>query len=198
MRDRAPSGRSICWVPIWHEAHVGEGFEHLLLSELSADSTILSFDEQGDPFRLTYHLRWDAQWRLRDARLVRTSASGVATLHLDSDGEGSWRDGAGTHIAALAGCIDIDIWPTPFTNTFPIRRAGLRPNARQEFDMAYIDVGSGLGSGVDFRPMRQAYTRLGPSLYRYESLDGSHFTADLLVDDEALVLEYQNLFRRAR
>lgn len=186
--------RTICWAPIWHEAHVGEGFEHLLLSDLSADSTILGFDEQGSAFRLTYHLRWDEEWRLRDARLLRTSGAGVEALHLDSDGHGHWRDGTGQHLGALDGCIDIDIWPTPFTNTFPIRRADIAVGERREFTMAYVDAGS--GPGITYRAMRQGYTRLGPRLYRYENLDGSGFTAELPVDAEGIVIDYQGVFRR--
>lgn len=191
--------KAICWQPIRHPARGANdpctgGFEHLLLSELSADSTILGFDEQGEAFRLTYHLRWDELWHLRDARLVRTNAAGVIALHLDSDGRGHWRNGSGIHLDSLDGCIDIDIWPTPFTNTFPIRRARLAIGQRQEFTMAYVDAGT--GPGISFRAMRQGYTRLGPLLYRYENLDGSGFSAELPVDDDDVVRDYQGLFRR--
>jgi hypothetical protein len=100
----------------------------------------------------------------------------------------------GTHLPALDGCIDIDIWPTPFTNTFPIHRASLAVGARAEFTMVYVDAGS--GAGIAYRAMRQGYTRLAPALYRYENLDGSGFAAELPVDADGIVIDYQGLFRR--
>jgi hypothetical protein len=42
----------------------------------------------------------------------------------------------------------------------------------------------------------QAYTRLADQRYRYESLDGSGFSAELAVDADGLVLDYPGLFRR--
>ena len=46
-------------------------------------------------------------------------------LHLESDGEGHWQEN-GKDRPDLHGCIDIDIQATPFTNTLPIRRLGLK------------------------------------------------------------------------
>jgi uncharacterized protein len=45
------------------------------------------------------------------------------------------------------------------------------------------------------RPARQAYTRLAKRRYRFESLD-SDFSAELVVDADDLVLDYEGLFRR--
>src|SRR5687768_1389373 len=107
--------RSIVWVPIWNKDREGAGLEHLLLRPESADSVVLAFDEDGRAFRLAYELQWDEGWRLRHARLAVTSELGARTLVLETDGQGHWRDGDGRERSALAGCIDIDIWPTPFT-----------------------------------------------------------------------------------
>jgi hypothetical protein len=42
----------------------------------------------------------------------------------------------------------------------------------------------------------QAYTRLGDRLYLFEALDASGFKAELAVDEEGIVLDYPQLFRR--
>ena len=42
----------------------------------------------------------------------------------------------------------------------------------------------------------QAYTRLAERLYLFENLDGSGFRAQLSVDEEGIVLDYPDLFRR--
>jgi hypothetical protein len=94
-------------------------------------------------------------------------------------------------VPVLDGCLDIDIWPTPFTNTFPIRRAPLAVGERREFRMAWVSAPE-----LTLRPMRQGYTRLADRLYRYESLEGSGFRAELTVDEDGLVRDYQGVFRR--
>ncbi len=182
------NSRAVSWTPIWNN---GVGLEHLLLSERSADSTILTFDEGSQPFRLAYHLTWDERWRLRAARLAVTTEHGVRSLHLDADGDGHWHDRAGHALPDLDGCIDIDIWPTPFTNTFPIRRQPMAVGARREFLMAYV-----VAPELTVRAMRQRYTRLADRRYLYESLDDSGFAAELSVDEEGVVLDYQDTFRR--
>jgi uncharacterized protein len=183
--------RTICWTPIWNTARVGVGLEHLLLRDRSADSAILAFDESRGPFRLTYRLGWDESWRLRNAELTSAFDRSTRSLHLRTDGDGRWRDGDGGLIGELDGCIDIDIWPTPFTNSFPIRRAPLAIAERREFRMAWISA-----PDLTFRAQPQAYTRLADRLYLFENLDGSGFRAELPVDEQGLVLDYPDFFRR--
>jgi hypothetical protein len=42
----------------------------------------------------------------------------------------------------------------------------------------------------------QAYTRLADRLYLFENLDGSDFRTQLHVDEDGIVLDYPDLFRR--
>ena len=91
----------------------------------------------------------------------------------------------------LEGCLDIDIWPTPFTNTFPIRREPLSVGERREFVMAWVSAPE-----LTVRPMRQGYTRLADRRYLYENLEGSGFRAELDVDADGVVLDYEGVFRR--
>ena len=183
--------RTICWVPIWNKDREGVGLEHLLLAERVADSVVLAFDEEHGPFRLAYRLRWDESWRLHDAELTVVTARFTRSLRLQTDGRGHWQHGDGRAIEELEGCFDVDIWPTPFTNSFPILREPMRVGERRQFRVAWI-----CAPDLTVHPQPQAYTRLGDRLYLFENLDGSGFRVELPVDQDGLVLDYPDLFRR--
>lgn len=185
--------RTICWTPTWNKDHEGVGLEHLLLGEREADSVVLAIDEVHGPFRLTYRLNWDELWRLRGAELVVTTGAARRSLDLQTDGRGAWQHGDGRSIDDLDGCLDLDIWPTPFTNTFPIRRDPTTVGERREVRVAWISA-----PDLTVRPEVQAYTRLADRLYLFENLDGSGFRAELPVDGDGVVEDYPDLFRRVR
>jgi uncharacterized protein len=186
-----PRCRTICWTPTWNKDREALGLEHLLLTERTADSVVLAFDEKHGPFRLTYRLTWDESWRLRDAELAVATERSTRSLHLQTDGKGRWRHADGRAIDELDGCEDIDIWPTPFTNSFPIRREPMAVGERRQFRMAWI-----FAPALTVQPQPQAYTRLADRLYLFENLDGSGFRAELPVDEDGIVLDYPDLFRR--
>ena len=189
MSDAKP--RTVCWSPTWNEEHNGEGLEHLLLSERAADSVILAFDEEHGPFRLTYRLAWDESWQIREADLVVATERGIRSLNLRTDSRNRWRHVDGRAIDDLDGCVDIDIWPTPFTNSFPIRRVPMAVGERRVFKMAWVRAPE-----LTVHPQAQAYTRLADRLYLFENLDGSGFKAELPVDDDGIVVDYPDLFER--
>jgi uncharacterized protein len=171
-------GRSLLW------SRVGQaGLEHLELANGSADGLVIALDDDGAPFRLLYRVEWDTRWRTRRV----TARTSERALDLRADGDGRWtRDGAPA--PELDGCLDVDLWPTPFTNTLPLRR--LDPSGRCPLRVAWIEAPL-----LTVRPMPQAYTRLERGRYLFEALD-SAFRAELTVDDEKLVVEYPGLFRR--
>lgn len=185
--------RTICWTPLWNKIQEGIGLEHLHLTERGADSIVLGFDEERGPFRLTYRLAWDESWRLRDAELFLTTERSNGSLRLQTDGLGHWQDGNDRAIDALDGCMDIDIWPTPFTNSFPILREPMAIGERRQFLMAWV-----FAPDLTVHPQPQAYTRLADQLYLFENLDGSAFRAELSVDEDGIVLDYPDLFRRVK
>jgi uncharacterized protein len=183
--------REVMWTP-WEQP----GLEHLRLTShdggAGADGLVIGI-EQGRAFRARYEVRCDARWRVREVRVALLGADRPA-LALLADGEGRWTTEGGSHLPALDGCIDVDISATPFTNTLPIRRLGLRPGESADLLMAYIDVPE-----LRVASARQRYTCLAArpdgGLYRFEALPGG-FTAELQVDAEGLVLDYPRLFRR--
>lgn len=186
--------RQVMWSP-W----TGPGLEHLRLlqhqEDLIADGLILGVNKQA-PFRLRYEIRCDLQWRVREIQL--NLLNGLSrSLHFFTDGAGNWTTESGEALPLLKGCLDVDISATPFTNTLPIRRLALQPGSSVTLSMAYFSIPL-----LHVEVTQQRYTRLETTLsggrYRFESLaDGvSHFTAELPVDQDGLVLDYPELFRR--
>ncbi len=189
MSDQATYSRSAVWKPVNYP-----GIEHLTVETdfegIRARSVVVGVEDDR-AFRLDYNIVCDTAYRVRKARLF---VEGGRILHLLSDGLGRWTDWAGLPFDALAGCIDIDISATPYTNTLPIRRRTWEVGQSEIFHMAFVSVPS-----LEMSVEAQRYTCLEQSesgaLFRFESLDGG-FTADLPVDADGLVLDYPTLFTR--
>ncbi len=149
--------------------------------------------EEGRPWAVRYTVRCDAGWRTRELT-VQSLAGDGATLVLTGDGAGRWADGHGQRLAALDGCLDVDLMCTPFTNTLPIRRIGMAPGWSEELTVVYVAV-----PGLDVSVARQRYQclRSAPDggLYRFEAL-AIGFTAEITVDGDGLVVEYPGVARR--
>src|SRR6266571_1279594 len=174
------------------------GLEHLRLElhhdRLVADGLILRQVRQDAPVRLWYRLRCDGSACVRGAQLRLWQEGAERRLDLQADGAGRWADGAGTVLTDLDGCIDLDIAATPFTNTLPIRRLGLRPGGAADVEVVYIAV-----PDLRVSRVRQRYSCLraekGCGVYLYENLQNG-FRAELPVDADGLVLDYPEQWRR--
>lgn len=183
--------REVMWVP-WE----GPGLEHLRLrqdqSGILADGIVIGL-HAGRPFRFGYRIRCDARWRALEVTVGLLSPREVE-LALVSDGQGRWATPDGQGVSAIQGAIDVDVSATPFTNTLPIRRLGLKPGQSAELSVAYIAVPE-----LRLETARQRYTclesRQDGGRYRYES-PARGFSAELVVDREGLVIDYPGLFRR--
>jgi hypothetical protein len=137
-------------------------------------------------YGLFYRIQLDENGHVRQAKIERTDGK---VLELFSDGAGSWSDDYGEPMPKLRGCIDIDLWPTPLTNSLPLWRREWKDGDRHEFTMAWID-----GDEMIVRPDKQVYTRLDATHFRFENADG--FERVLEVDDDLLVVTYPELFVR--
>ena len=172
------------------------GLEHLVVTEdaagVDADGLVLAHFE-GRGLRLHYHVQCSPEWR---AKLVEAHIEGQVTadLRLTADGQGGWRDATGRSLDDLAGCLDVDIMTTPFTNTLPIRRLNMAVGERQEIAVVYVKV-----PDLAIERAAQRYTLLARegrnARYLYEGL-GTDFKAELLVDEAGLVIDYQDLWQR--
>jgi hypothetical protein len=176
----------------------GRGFEHLRLDEspsaVRGDGLILTVDDSGAPFRARYVVECDGAWRVRQVR-IEVLEEPLRVLALGADAHGRWADAATGGALPFDGCIDVDIYPTPFTNTLPIRRLGDvavgRPVA---ISVAWVKLPE-----LTVHVAPQEYTLLerggDGSRWRFRALD-SDFTAEITVDGHGLVRDYPDIARR--
>ena len=173
----------------------GNGIEHLALAvsatRIEADSVVIGPEAgalfEGEMLGCTYRLRCDPDWRVRE---VAVRLAGGGTLALAADGAGHWTDGTGRPLPELDGCIDVDLACTPVTNTLPIRRLGEALEQRQAIRVALVAF-----PDLEPRASAQAYTRLGPGRYLFDSPEHG-FRAEIGTDGDGLVLDYPGLFVR--
>jgi Uncharacterized protein conserved in bacteria len=139
----------------------------------------------GPDFGLFYRLKLDENGHARTVRIERSDGK---VLELFADGAGGWSDDRAEPIPALRGCLDVDIWPTPMTNSLPIWRTNWQDNQPVRFAMVWIDA-----TNLGFKRSEQVYTRVDARQFRFQSGD---FEAILELDDDGIVTHYPGLFSR--
>jgi len=168
-------------------------FEHAWLYKTvegsTADGWIVHSGEDG--YRIHYKIDVDISWRTRKIEITKYGEQ-VKTLQLHSDGHGYWSDHQGEEISTLNGCIDVDLYASPFTNTIAIQRLALQPLKSETINVVFVGLPE-----LKTEPVRQKYTMINESLYRYEGLE-TGFTTELPVDSNRFVIDYPDFFRRIR
>ncbi len=175
----------------WRRTDV-EGFERLELvigpDGVTALSTVLCLEAGG--FRLDHRWRLDREWHAQSVMVERWNARGHGALRLERTAMGWLVDGSPR--PDLDGAEEPDLSVTPFCNTFPIRRTPETVGKSLHLDTALID-----GPSLTVARSSQRYDRQGPGRLRYVDLGLSRgFEANLLVDENGLVLRYEHLFER--
>jgi hypothetical protein len=172
-------------------AESGRGLEHLDIRREPhrvVTTGVVIGDRFGVGYGAHYQIEMAEDWSVRKVRVMLADGR---ELSLSADGVGTWHDSEGNVIPQLNGCIDIDVSATPFSNSLPIKRLGLRQGERTQIRVAYLAIPSLTVECVD-----QAYTCIEPGRrYRYEGLF-RNFEADLCLDEQGLVMDYPSLFRR--
>lgn len=134
---------------------------------------------QDAPHVVRYSIDVDDAWCTRAVQ-IEVENDGKHRVALAADGAGNWH---GTErLAALDGCLDVDLEWSPSTNTLPIRRLGLAVGEAKLVTAAWVRLPS-----LKVERLDQSYERLDDNRYRYRS---GRFTADLAVDVDGVVLEY--------
>jgi hypothetical protein len=184
--------RSIFWQP-WQ----GQGMEHLRLTfhedHIVAHGDVMAI-AGSSPFRLRYKIKCDSGWHTRKLDLEVHDLHGCRERHVKADGQGNWRDAEHGELTELAGCLDVDISATPFTNTLALRRLDLQQGENASLTVAYVKLPE-----LTFRPVSQRYSCnwRAPTgcIVTYEGLFRG-FKADLALDADGLVIDYPETFRR--
>jgi hypothetical protein len=177
---------------VWEQL-LGRGLEHLSLREdatIEADGVAVGILEDA-AYRIQYRITCDASWNVQRFTVQSLLNSERASLmRRGSD----WLDEQGRLQAALSGCTEVDIMVTPFTNSLPIRRLGLRSGQAAPISVAYVTV-----PGLAVSRADQVYsclqTQADGGIVRYRSVS-TGFTADLKVDADGLVTDYPGIFRQ--
>jgi hypothetical protein len=177
----------------WRHLGARVGFEVVFLRRnpdgyhLDGHSTAV---EDGEPWGIRYAFNLDTSWATRSAHIVGRSARGAHELRLEGDGAGGWQVD-GTPAPQLAGCLDVDLEASAFTNTLPVHRLALDVGQQADAPAAYVRA---LDLGVE--RLEQRYARLTDdaehSRYDYAAPDFGY--RDVLVYDElGLVLDYPGI-----
>jgi hypothetical protein len=143
--------------------------------------TVLTHEAE-QPIEIRYVVTVDSSWATTDVA-VRVAIAGAAPHEMSELGA-LW---SGVRPPQFRDCVDVDLSFTPATNTLPIRRLGLGVDDEAEIDVAWL-----VWPELTVRPVRQVYARLAENRYRYTQ---DEFTAELVVDDQGLVVDYEGLWR---
>lgn len=174
----------------------GDGLEHCILN-LSPDGLTLNGVVAGTRethYGARYFVGTDDVFRTRE---VRVEYLGGPSLNVSSNGEGQWTDIAENKpIPELDGCFDVDIGVTPSTNALPVKRLNLALNESRDICAAYVPLPSQISGNFIPRRADQRYTCLDQGrCYLYEGIFRK-FSAELLLDEAGLVIDYPDTFKR--
>jgi hypothetical protein len=166
-----------------------ERFELLSTSgEKLIRGTILAVHE-GIPVEAQYAIWCDSLWRTQRAEIHVRASGKERSLTIAVD-EGRWYANSKL-VDEVTGSIDIDLGWTPSTNTLPIRRLDLPVGASSGIiTAAWVRF-----PDLSLQRLSQEYHRITEREYLYTSNNGS-FRAKLLVDEEAVVVDYENVWIR--
>lgn len=143
----------------------------------------------GGPVEARYRVVCDPGWRARRAEVALRDRRGERRASLTA-GDGRWAVD-GREEPGLRGCVDVDLEWTPSTNTLPLRRLGLAPGSGGgPLETAWVRF-----PALTVERQSQEYTRLARDRVRFSS-GGGGFTAELLVDEDDVVVEYPAGWRR--
>lgn len=135
-------------------------------------------------------LEVDASGATRRAQVSGSSDTGRREVTLEHDGAGHWTID-GVPAPELAGCLDVDLESSAFTNTLPVQRLALDVGERASAPAAYVRA-----ADLRVERLEQTYLRLpdegGRQRFDYES-PAFGFRCLLVYDEHGLVLDYPGI-----
>jgi uncharacterized protein len=188
------SPRSLPPAAAWRHLCAREGFEVVFFHaepdgyRFEGHSTAV---EEGQAWGIRYILSVDANWRTRSAHIFGHSILGKHELRLEGDGSGGWRVNQGPAPPEVAGCLDVDLEASAFTNALPVHRLRLSVGQRADAPALYVRA-----LDLSVERLDQTYARLKDdgdhSRYHYT---GPRFNYEdqLIYDSSGLVLDYPDL-----
>ena len=142
-------------------------------------------------FEVDYRIEVNRHWQTVFFEINCLYNGNEKNISCRSDGQGNWYS-AGQELPEFAGCMDIDLPLTPFTNSLPINRLQLSQHAEAIIEVIYLDLLEEKTTRV-----QQRYIRLKAGEYKYENIPND-FEAIIIVDNCGFVREYPALFKCTR
>lgn len=175
----------------WLQGAGLERFEFLRAGdEWLLRGTILTLADDA-AIEAKYELACDDSFRTTRAQVSVRGPGTERGLQIAVE-NGRWYEN-GRENPNVKGAIDIDLGWSPSTNTLPIRRLKLEiGQASGDFIAAWVRFPE-----LVLEPLPQEYLRVSDRLYRYSSRGGA-FTAELLVDEHGMVVNYQGFWERVQ
>ncbi|HSJ16951.1 MAG TPA: putative glycolipid-binding domain-containing protein [Solirubrobacterales bacterium] len=180
----------------WHLVEAHDGFDVVFLDAGSEGYHVNGYTagvEAGEAWGISYSLELDAGWATRSARVRGHTASGDHETVLEGDGAGEWLVD-GESAPEIAGCLDVDLEGSAFTNALPIHRLALAVGQPAKAPAAYVRA-----HGLTVERLDQTYARLDDdgdrSRYDYASPSFS-YRGELVYDRFGLVITYPGIAER--
>lgn len=141
------------------------------------------------PTAFRYWIACTPGWEPREAEIRIRTPSADRRIGFEVDEAGEWIVG-GFPNRDLRGCVDLDLAATPATNTLALKRLALPVGEAREIRTAWV-----LFPDIEPLAVRQRYTRMSETHYRYEGLHNG-FVGEFDVDDAGLVTDYPEAWER--
>ncbi|GJL84094.1 MAG: hypothetical protein DHS20C01_37280 [marine bacterium B5-7] len=178
----------------------GVEFAEIRINAKSLTASGVAIGNSPVPYRLDYVPETRADFVTSRLHATCHGEGWCRNLDLCRDDRGVWTilahesgqldlPPAGGDTELLGGALDCDIELSPVTNMMPIYRHGLLHGGGPiAFTMAWVAV-----PALSVQPSGQQYSHVRTDgerhIIRYESI-GSSFAADIIVDDDAVVIDY--------
>lgn len=136
-----------------------------------------------EPVEIRYRVVASPEWATEEVEVLVAFAGGDPREPVELGALWSGKD----RPPEFADCADVDLGFTPATNTLPIRRLRLEVGGEAEIAVAWL-------RWPELRLERavQRYARLAKDRYLFSQDD---FRAELVVDEQGLVIDYEGLWR---
>jgi hypothetical protein len=178
-------------VAAWRHCDARSGFEVVYIEASDSGVRVEGYAnavEEGDAWAVEYLLVLDESWATQSAR-VR-----ARTHVVELQRNGGWRVN-GKDAPELAGCIDVDLEASAFTNALPVHRLGLAVGEAAEAPAAYVRA-----RDLSVAVLEQRYARLpddGDRARFHYAAPAFDFEAELVYDASGLVIDYPGIATRA-
>ena len=171
----------------WRFVDTVDGFEivYTAQGELRGHTSAV---EDSKPYAVHYHIRFDDQWRTREAHVSTDTVAGTLEVKLASDGAGNWTVNDQPR-RELDGLVDIDLEASACTNTFPVHRLHFPVDETVRAPAVYVQA-----LDLTVRRLDQTYRRIDARRFHYTSEGG--FEAVLRYDASSLIVDYPGIAMR--